>query len=120
MTTQLMERQSVSTEALPSPWVDRLFQRFATHYGKPWLDMWADIPLADVKDAWATELAGVTSEQIGAALKHLGKFPPTLPEFVALCKPPAARPEHRLLLPSPQVEQAKLSPALEREIHKRM
>lgn len=72
-------------------------------YGKLWADMWAGVPLADVKDAWASEMAGVTAAQIGAALKGVGKFPPTLPEFVVLCKPSAIHAAHRLL-PSPQYE----------------
>ena len=72
--------------ALPDAWIDRLFGRFASLYGKHWLDMWADVPMADVKDAWSTELAGMTGEQIGKALDHVGKFPPTCPEFVALCR----------------------------------
>jgi len=91
--------------ALPDGWIDRLFQRFSVLYGKHWNEMWADVPMADVKDAWDGELAGVTGEQIARALKQLGKFPPTLPEFSALCRPPAQPTAHRLFLPSPQIDQ---------------
>ena len=92
--------------ALPSAWIDRLFQRFSVMYGKHWADLWEGVPMADVKDAWRTELGGVTGEQIVAALKACGTFPPTLPEFVALCRPPSKPVAHRLFLPSPQVEAA--------------
>ena len=87
--------------ALPSAWINRLFDRFAVMYGKHWLDLWADVPMADVKDAWRTELGGCTGEQIGAALKACGTFPPTLPEFLALCKPAPVPAAHRLFLPAP-------------------
>lgn len=84
--------------ALPSGWIDRLFDRFAALYGKHWFEMWADVPMADVKDAWATELRGVSGQQIVAALEKVGKFPPTLPEFVALCKPVPVPHAHRMML----------------------
>lgn len=89
--------------ALPDAWIDRLFMRFAVLYGKHWLDMWAGIPMEQVKAAWASELASVPAERFGPALQAVGKFPPTLPEFVALCKPQPPIPSpayHRALLPS--------------------
>lgn len=92
---------------IPAAWVDRLFERLAAFYGRHWLDLWADVPIADVKDAWQTELAGVTGDQIRKALAHLvanNKFPPTLPEFVALCQQYRAEPAHRLALPIPRTE----------------
>ena len=93
--------------ALPTAWINRLFQRFDVMYGKHWREMWADVPMADVMDAWSSALVGVKGEQIATALKACGTFPPTLPEFVALCKPPSTPPAHRLFLPSPQLDQSK-------------
>ena len=74
--------------ALPNAWIDRLFDRLAAIYGKHWIDLWADVPMADVKDAWAEGLRGCDGDQIKAGLNHAMlnlKFPPTLPEFVTLC-----------------------------------
>lgn len=90
--------------ALPSAWVDRLFQRFSVMYGKHWADQWEGVPMADVKDAWRTELGGIRGEQLGKALQSCGKFPPTLPEFVALCRQAVTPPAQRLFLPSPQTD----------------
>jgi hypothetical protein len=98
--TQLTAPQNV----LPTPWIDRLFARFSVLYGKHWADMWSDVPLADVKDAWQTELGGCTGDQIREALKNVGKFPPTLPEFLALCKPPVKTPAHQAYLPAPRTK----------------
>jgi hypothetical protein len=74
--------------ALPELWVDRLFARLAGLYGRHWLDMWADVPMADVKDAWRDALGNASGYAIRQALDHLAKhnkFPPSAPEFAALC-----------------------------------
>jgi len=63
--------------------------RFAAMYGKHWIDMWNDIPMAAVKALWAEDLAGCTGEQIRRALEHVkanNPFPPSCPEFLALCR----------------------------------
>ena len=76
--------------------IDWLFEQLAARYGRHWFDLWSDVPMADVKNAWQEELTGFTMAQAKAALAKSGKFPPTLPEFVALCKPdpiPAAQRE---------------------------
>lgn len=64
----------------------RLFQRLHTAYGKHWLDMWADAPMDRVKATWGDALAQFRPDEIAQALEHLPKFPPTLPEFVDLCR----------------------------------
>lgn len=102
--------------ALPDGWIDRLFQRFSVLYGKHWADMWEGVPLADVKDAWATELHDVTGQQIIFALGKCGKFPPTLPEFVALCKPAPVPAAHRLFLPSPRPARVEIDARVKAEI----
>ena len=70
--------------ALARP-VDVLFARLAMAYGKHWIDMWVGMPLDAVKSEWAASLASVKAHQVESALQHLGKFPPTLPEFKSLC-----------------------------------
>lgn len=65
--------------------VDFLFAKLALLYGKHWLDMWEGMPLDAVKGEWSAKLAHVKAYQVSAALEHVGKFPPTLPEFKTLC-----------------------------------
>lgn len=114
MTTML---STALPNVFPDGWVERLFARFAVMYGKHWLDLWADVPMADVKDAWASELAGVTGEQIAGALKACGTFPPTLPEFVALCKPVSVPAAHQQYLPAQRNSQ-EIPPKIRAEIEK--
>jgi hypothetical protein len=73
----------------PKDWVEALFRRFAVMYGSKWTAMWADVPIADVMDAWREDLNGVTGEQVKRALEHCKShcpFPPTLPEFLGVCR----------------------------------
>ena len=58
-------------------------------YGSLWLDRWAGIPLDEVKATWARDLARVSPGQMARALDHLkahNPMPPTLPEFLSLCR----------------------------------
>lgn len=87
-------------------WIDRLFARFDTLYGKHWLDMWHDIPMASVKEAWRAALSGCSADQIRHALAHCvatSKFPPTAPEFAGFCRQfrPSPSSAHHLL-PAPR------------------
>jgi hypothetical protein len=70
--------------------VDRLFAKLAMMYGKHWLDLWSDIPMAGVKAEWSRALTGISAEQMRLALEAIfdkgNTFPPTLPEFVSLCR----------------------------------
>lgn len=89
----------------PSAWVEALFKRFAVMYGSKWTAMWADVPMADVLDAWRHDLAGVSGEQVKRALEHLkghNPFPPTLPEFVALCRQFRVPPNNVTYLTAPR------------------
>lgn len=89
MQTLPTEISPPNPSALPSAWVDALFARLGAMYGKHWLDLWADVPMADVKNAWREDLAFASGEQIKRALDHCKtnlKFPPTCPDFAILCK----------------------------------
>lgn len=92
--------------ALPDFWVDRLFAELLAMYGKHWLDMWADTDVDAVKASWAAALAGLDGECICLsldALRSQGRpFPPTQPEFVALCRQFVRRGSHRLSLAAPR------------------
>lgn len=115
-----------SRNALPEAWIDRLFDRFQSMYGRHWVDMWAPLPgnpldvMRKVKAVWAEDLAGCTGEQIRRAIDHCRanlKFPPTSPEFVGICRSFRERPENQVFLPAPRGEmdaevQAKVSEAL--------
>lgn len=74
---------------LPFEWVERLFQRLHAMYGTKWVALWDGQDIRNVMAAWAYDLAGVSADQIKRALEHLkshNPFPPTLPEFLSLCR----------------------------------
>lgn len=96
--------------ASPDVLVDRLFQKLHTMYGKHWADLWAGVPIDAVKDEWARSLTGISPDAMRMALDSMmssGKtFPPTLPEFVSLCRQFARRGPHRLALADKRVYEA--------------
>lgn len=82
-------------QSLPDGWVEKLFQKFEDFYGAKWAAAYGSFPRDRVKRTWAEELGGFASmpECIAMALedqKQL-KFPPTLPEFLTLCRDAAKR-----------------------------
>lgn len=79
-----------STEPTQTRLVQRLFKRFQARYGRKALTMYGGIPEADIWEEWGEQLGKFTPDDIRAALDasittHL-EFPPTLPQFVDLCK----------------------------------
>ena len=62
----------------------------SAYYGSRFADAWRGIDPAAMKRCWAEELAGYTGEEIaqGVALLKTRAFPPTLPEFLNLCRKP--------------------------------
>ncbi len=99
---------------IPTAWIERLFGRFQAMYGNKMALMWQDTPAADVKDAWRTALRGLDIEQIKMGLVNLPKFslswPPTLPEFLQLCRREVVRPEHRPALLPPETRGEPIDP----------
>lgn len=97
------EQSTAQRYVLPSNVIDKLFLRLESAYGSRWMNMWGNASLADVKSLWAEKLGGFHDNlsAIGYALDALDEhpFPPTLPEFLALCRK-APRPE-RVALPAP-------------------
>jgi hypothetical protein len=88
----------VKLSVLPDSWVEKIFSKMSSLYGTLFSDRWRDCDLNDVKAAWAEELAGFSDnpECYGLALKAMVeecKFPPTLPEFFALCRKSYSRPQ---------------------------
>ncbi|MDR2209375.1 MAG: hypothetical protein LBE22_10455 [Azoarcus sp.] len=119
-----MPEQSKRTP-LPDTLVERIFSQLQGMYGSLWLDRWRDgvqierggkrfdQGLLLAKATWAKELAGFADQpkRISVALdacRHR-PLPPTLPEFIELCRQapddaPAALPEPK---PSPEVRAAR-------------
>lgn len=74
--------------AISAELIDRLFKGMGNAYGALMLDRWKDCDLADVKALWLRQLSRHTVAQFAEASKQMltvCPFPPTLPEFDALC-----------------------------------
>lgn len=80
---------------LPAKWIDRIFEHMAGLYGSRFADLWRGTDIAAVKTLWAEKLGGFgdTPDAIKAALDALDDkpLPPTLPEFLHLCRDAARR-----------------------------
>lgn len=103
--------QSTFRQPLPMGWVRKLFGELQGNYGTRFLDMWRsgqtnvdndDVGLLNAMELWAEKLAGFRDypEAIRRVLDTLPPHPPTLPEFVALCRQSCPKPAHKAL-PSP-------------------
>lgn len=83
-------KSSTSAAQIPSAWIERLFERLSGYYGSKFGDLWRGCDLESVKRTWADALAGYAAHEIkrgiDACLRRV--FPPTLPEFLTLCRPP--------------------------------
>ena len=83
------ETSQQKSSALPEAWVERLFLRLSAMYGKRFSDMWSGVDLQGVKSVWAMDLGGFTGDEIAAGVEACKskEWPPTLPEFMKLCRP---------------------------------
>lgn len=104
---------------LRDSWVERIFDRMQGLYGSLWLDRWRsgeviehdgqrfDRGLLLAKATWGQELAGFSDhpERITRALEACRhrNLPPTLPEFLDLCR--QQHPDAPVALPAPKVPQ---------------
>jgi hypothetical protein len=84
MTTEL----SIS-RPVPLPWVEALFAKMTGFYGAKFSDQWRGCNLDQVKALWADEMGKLTREELKRGADSLigREWPPTLPEFVKLCRP---------------------------------
>lgn len=91
--------------ALPDAWIEKVFQKFEDFYGARWAALYGDFPRARVMATWAEELAGFAAmpECIGRAVKVqlASVHPPTLPDFMAVCRNEARRRPAVKALPVP-------------------
>lgn len=74
---------------LPDSWVESLLNRMSAIYGTKFVAQWERTNPAEMRDMWAEALGPFDGERIKWALLQLvanNPFPPTLPEFVMLCR----------------------------------
>jgi hypothetical protein len=75
--------------ALPRSWIDALFLRFSSYYGEQFISKWKHTDIEQTKNDWAEALWKYDSATLKAALEYCreeSKYPPSLPEFVQMCK----------------------------------
>lgn len=77
-------------EALPTRWAAKLILRMQALYGAAFTRQWEGLDPDSMAQCWAEELAGYSAEEIRRGLDgcRTSKFPPTLPEFLTMCRPP--------------------------------
>lgn len=75
--------------ALPAHWIDSLLTKFEIYYGDKFHRQWANVPRDAMRKQWAIDLGELTGEELKAGVEALKRqeWPPTLPEFIGLCKP---------------------------------
>ena len=80
---------------LPDAWIARIFDHMAALYGSKFADLWRGTEPDKVRAMWADKLAGFADKPLAIkqALSALDErpFPPTMPEFLTLCREAAKR-----------------------------
>ena len=94
--------------------VEVVFGKFLSIYGAQKVaSMWAGADIEEVKGDWARQIERFGGQAIGNALQSLvdqgSAWPPSMGEFVLLCKQHTVAPEHRLALPLPKKTDAELA-----------
>lgn len=108
---------------LPDSWVERIFDRMQGLYGSLWVDRWRSGEMVErggmqfdrgvmlAKATWAQELGGFAEkpERIAKALEccRNRNLPPTLPEFLQLCRDQY---EDIPALPAPTMSREEVAP----------
>lgn len=83
--------------------VEALFSELAAIYGARFADMWRNTDVVHVKAVWAGALAGLKVGEVRLGLIGCRKkpWPPTLPEFLLLCR---AEPDYESLFVEAQLQ----------------
>lgn len=91
MNTNLETSSTSRQPPLRADWIERLFERMSGLYGARFADAWRGVDPERVKRTWAEELAGFSGDEIARGVTALKTrdWPPTLPEFAKLCRPPS-------------------------------
>jgi hypothetical protein len=91
MRTDLTYATSIEwpTDAIPQKWIQKLFNEMLLAYGKKFTEQWAGADPESLQRHWATKLAGMTGPEMKRGVDKLDSrdWPPTLPEFIKMCKP---------------------------------
>jgi len=84
-----MTPQLSTSEPLPTAWIEKLFERMAALYGSKFADMWRGTDPEQVKALWSQELGKLSREEVtkGAQALMTLEWPPSLPQFINLCRP---------------------------------
>lgn len=84
-----MAQLSNSINEIPDHWIDALFAKMSTYYGNKFADMWRDGNMQAIKAVWAQECLKLSREEFtrGANALLAQEWPPTLPQFIKLCRP---------------------------------
>ena len=119
-------RANGSTNAQSEKVMARIWQRMTEVYGHRWMSAWGessnpDGSLTSAAVTWAQGLSRFTLDEIRQGFEKLVKneneWPPTLPEFMALCREKSAAPYHRMVgpaLPPPEVDSAMIEGELKK------
>lgn len=109
---------TVRQPSLPNSLIENVFQKMEDFYGAKWAAAYGSFPRQRVKATWADVLSGFADSPnsiafaISASLESV--FPPTLPEFLALCRQHAKRGNDAL----PKLTLVKTSEEMERDAKK--
>lgn len=72
---------------LPDEWIEKVMEAMAVRYGAEWLRMWEGVPIAKVKEDWATGLGWLwrRPDALRYGLANLPESPPNMAQFRAIC-----------------------------------
>jgi len=77
------------TDAIPQKWIQKLFNEMLLAYGKKFTEQWSGADPDELQLHWARKLSGMTGPEMKRGVEKLDTrdWPPTLPEFIKMCKP---------------------------------
>lgn len=111
---QVDESSKASSAAREQAVMARLWERMTEIYGHRWISAYGEA----VNESWRRGLQGVSVEQIGKGLERLleqgREWPPTLPEFRALCVTDPSTPLAPYHRPAPRLLEAPRNPEIAR------
>ena len=83
-------RAESAADPLPRSWVEKMFDKMLLDYGKKFIDQWGGADPEKLVNHWAQEMASYSPQEIkrGLAAMEGRDWPPTLPEFKKMCRPP--------------------------------
>lgn len=68
--------------------VARISKVMKMNYGQQYVDKWEFLDPNELADFWAEKLRGYRLKEIERGLANLPKFPPSIDEFLKICRPP--------------------------------